>query len=167
MGVAENIPFGLPIRDKSHVEEWICRAQRTILNPSTNYETFLSGPGGDPDGGSELSFSKNCICLELSGPDLTDLSFCDLLGTYFTRCPVVSSLKVGFVRTGLIVSVSQGPRLPCTRLTLVIATTSSPLVQLVPCRFLWKVQMLCKVHVRVFDELKYYQAARESLAPGQ
>ena len=81
MGAAQNIPFGLPIRDKSDVEERIRRAQRVILNPSTNYETFLSGPDEDPDGGSELSFSKNCVCLELSGPDLMDLSFCDLPGT--------------------------------------------------------------------------------------
>ena len=83
MGIAENIPFGSVITDKSHVEERIRRAQLAILNPSTNYETFLSGPGGESDAKTELSFSKNCVCLDLSGPDLTDLSFCDLPGTCF------------------------------------------------------------------------------------
>lgn len=86
--MAENIPFGSVITDKSHVEERIRRAQRAILNPSTTPDTFLSGPDGEPDGRRpELSFSKNCVCLELSGPDLADLSFCDLPG-------IVISLRV-------------------------------------------------------------------------
>ena len=82
MGSPDIIPFGNVIADKSHVEERIRRAQRAILNPSMSHEGFLSGPDEDPDQ-RELSFSKNCVCLELSGPDLTDLSFCDLPGTYF------------------------------------------------------------------------------------
>lgn len=88
LGVAESIPFGTTITDKGDVEERIRRAQRAILNPSVNADTFLLGPDGDPTGGNELSFSKNSVCLEIKGPDLTDLSFCDL--------------------PGLIVSVSQG-----------------------------------------------------------
>ena len=80
MGAAENITFGSVITDKSQVEERIRRAQRAILNPSTGHETFLSGPDRDPEI-KELGFSKNCICLELGGPDLVDLSFCDLPGT--------------------------------------------------------------------------------------
>ena len=83
LGVAENVPFGPIIMDKREVEERIRRAQRAILNPGVSYETFLSGPDTDLDGGSELSFSKNCVYLELSGPDLTDLSFCDLPGMCF------------------------------------------------------------------------------------
>lgn len=97
MGVAENIPFGAIITDKSHVEERIRRAQRAILNPSISHETFLSGPDGEPDE-RELSFSKNCVCLELSGPDLTDLSFCDLPGSYFPWYLVVPSLNRRFHR---------------------------------------------------------------------
>ncbi|KAF9783799.1 P-loop containing nucleoside triphosphate hydrolase protein [Thelephora terrestris] len=80
LGVAENAPFGPVITEKGDVEERIRRAQRAILNPSISPVAFLSGPDGEPDGRSELSFSKNCVCLELSGPDLTDLSFCDLPG---------------------------------------------------------------------------------------
>jgi hypothetical protein len=80
LGPAAPIPFGPVIMDKGEVEERIRRAQRAILNPSTNPDIFLFGPDGEPAEGSELSFSKNCVCLELSGPDLTDLMFCDLPG---------------------------------------------------------------------------------------
>ena len=82
MGTPDIIPFGATITDKGRVEERIRRAQRAILNPSIGYERFLLGPDEDLEE-RELSFSKNCVCLELSGPDLTDLSFCDLPGT----CP--------------------------------------------------------------------------------
>ena len=88
MGTAQNIPFGLVIKDKNLVEERIRRAQRAILHPSRNPETFLSGPDEDPDL-RELTFSKNCVSLEISGPELTDLSFCDLPGTpLFPPSPV-------------------------------------------------------------------------------
>ena len=80
MGTAQNILFGPVIRDKKLVEERIRRAQRAILCPSIDPETFLTGP--DEDSSSrELTFSKNCVSLEISGPELTDLSFCDLPGT--------------------------------------------------------------------------------------
>ena len=80
MGTAENITFGPVIEDKELVEERIRRAQRAILNPSENPDVFLSGPDDDPSH-RELTFSKNCVSLDISGPDLTDLSFCDLPGT--------------------------------------------------------------------------------------
>lgn len=80
MGTAENISFGPVIKDKKQVEERIRRAQRAILRPSQNPDVFLVGPDEDVDYRRELSFSKNCVSLEISGPDLTDLSFCDLPG---------------------------------------------------------------------------------------
>lgn len=81
MGTAENIPFGPVITDKKLVEERICRAQHAILCPSQPPETFLTGPNEGQT--RELTFSKNCVSLEISGPELTDLSFCDLPGTFF------------------------------------------------------------------------------------
>ena len=80
LGTAEHIPFGPAIEDKELVEERIRRAQRAILSPSENPDVFLSGPDEDPSH-RELTFSKNCVALDISGPDLTDLSFCDLPGT--------------------------------------------------------------------------------------
>ena len=85
MGTAENIPFGPVISDKRLVEERIRRAQRAILCPSKHPETFLTGPDEGQD--RELTFSKNCVSLEISGPELTDLSFCDLPGTCFFFFP--------------------------------------------------------------------------------
>ncbi|THG94608.1 hypothetical protein EW026_g6893 [Hermanssonia centrifuga] len=65
--------------DKSEVEERIRRAQRAILNPNTLSMRFLEGPDEDPIG-RELTFSMNSICLQISGSDVADLSFCDLPG---------------------------------------------------------------------------------------
>ena len=93
LGAAKNTIFGPVITDKKDVEERIRRAQRAILNPSTNHDTFLTGPDVELDGKPELSFSKNCVCLELTGPNLTDLSFCDLPGMWFPPYPVIASLK--------------------------------------------------------------------------
>ncbi|TFK68463.1 hypothetical protein BDN72DRAFT_769259 [Pluteus cervinus] len=76
-GQARNEPFGDPITEKSHVEERIRRAQRAILNPSTASHLFLTANDDTPN---ERSFSKNRILLQISGPDVADLSFCDLPG---------------------------------------------------------------------------------------
>lgn len=83
MGTAENIPFGLVINEKDQVEERIRRAQRAILRPSKSPDEFLSGPDEETDV-PEFTFSKNCVSLEISGPELTDLSFCDLPGIYLS-----------------------------------------------------------------------------------
>lgn len=85
--VKKEVPFGLPILERSHLEEMIRRAQLAILNPSVSAENFLDfdtgtlAPGELPLGSTrQLSFSSNVVCLDLSGPDLTDLSFIDLPG---------------------------------------------------------------------------------------
>ncbi|KAL4066183.1 P-loop containing nucleoside triphosphate hydrolase protein [Scleroderma citrinum] len=69
--------FGDAMSDKSEVEERIRRAQRAILNPSTNPDIFLGGATVQDDG---TSFSRNYISLEISGRELEDLSFVDLPG---------------------------------------------------------------------------------------
>ncbi|KAI0782967.1 P-loop containing nucleoside triphosphate hydrolase protein [Abortiporus biennis] len=74
-----NETFGDAIFDKSEVEERIRRAQRAILNPSTSFRTFLDGPDEDPVD-RELTFSINCVSLQISGQDVADLSFVDLPG---------------------------------------------------------------------------------------
>ncbi|KAG6883701.1 hypothetical protein C0993_004521 [Termitomyces sp. T159_Od127] len=74
--------FGDVITNKADVEERIRRAQWAILNP-----TLLSAHGprhfltGDDHGTDlELSFSSCFVSLQISGPDVADLSFCDLPG---------------------------------------------------------------------------------------
>ena len=81
LGQARNEQFGEVIYDKSQVEERIRRAQRAILNPHKPTESFLTNPEADfSQQRSQLSFSMNCITLQISGPDVADLSFCDLPG---------------------------------------------------------------------------------------
>ena len=72
------VQFGDSIVDKSLVEDRIRRAQRAILNPSKDPIKYLQDEELPDD--NELSFSKNYVSLEISGPELTDLSFVDLPG---------------------------------------------------------------------------------------
>ncbi|KAG9308178.1 P-loop containing nucleoside triphosphate hydrolase protein [Chiua virens] len=72
------VSFGEPITSKSEVEDRIRRAQRAILNPSNDPKQYLEEE--DLSDESEVSFSKNYVSLEISGPELTDLSFVDLPG---------------------------------------------------------------------------------------
>lgn len=82
LGQARNQQFGDVIRDKSKVEDRIRRAQLAILNPTKLLKFFLENEGEYNDD-SQLSFSQNCVTLQISGPDVADLSFCDLPGTMF------------------------------------------------------------------------------------
>jgi len=82
LGQVRNEIFGDAILDKAQVEERIRRAQRAILNPSKPAKTFLQGDNED-DEATELSFSINCVSLQISGPDVADLSFYDLPGARF------------------------------------------------------------------------------------
>ncbi|KAF8145482.1 P-loop containing nucleoside triphosphate hydrolase protein [Mycena galopus ATCC 62051] len=72
-----SIVFGDPIFDKAEVENRIRRAQRAILCPSKAAHTFLTD---DDSGPTEISFSTNYISLQISGPEIADLSFVDLPG---------------------------------------------------------------------------------------
>ena len=82
-GKVRNEDFGPIIYDKAQVEDRIRRAQRAILNPSKPSKDFLVDTDDIQD--SELSFSSNCVSLQISGPDVADLSFCDLPGGFY--CP--------------------------------------------------------------------------------
>jgi hypothetical protein len=70
------------IYDKEQVEEHICRAQLAILNPAKSAKSFLEleDPKTLTGHNNERSFSSDCITLQISGPDIADLSFCDLPG---------------------------------------------------------------------------------------
>ncbi|KAJ3565327.1 hypothetical protein NP233_g7701 [Leucocoprinus birnbaumii] len=79
LGQPRNEVFGPPILNREEVEERIRRAQRAILNPSKSAKVFLEDDD-DVSDEAELSFSHNCVSLQISGPDVADLSFCDLPG---------------------------------------------------------------------------------------
>jgi hypothetical protein len=104
LGQARNELFGPTIYNKAEVEERIRRAQRAILNPSTPYRQFLGDDDPDSDA-RELTFSNNCVSLQISGKDVADLSFCDLPG----KCDLgkyVSS-TIDSLHPGLIASVGK------------------------------------------------------------
>jgi len=86
-GKVRNEPFGDVITDKSLVEERIRRAQRAILNPKIRKDKGLKYYLNDDDETMELSFSTDCVSLQISGPDVADLSFCDLPGTFTVVIP--------------------------------------------------------------------------------
>ncbi|PBK85318.1 hypothetical protein ARMGADRAFT_1055445 [Armillaria gallica] len=79
LGTARNEQFGEVIYEKAEVEERIRRAQRAILNPNRRSTEFLEGDDEDLSE-NQLSFSTNCVSLQISGPGVADLSFCDLPG---------------------------------------------------------------------------------------
>ncbi|KAG7448030.1 P-loop containing nucleoside triphosphate hydrolase protein [Guyanagaster necrorhizus] len=78
-------PFGGVITDKSAVESILRRAQLSVLNPAIPIEKILVSTLDELTKWSKESqsmqpFSRNVVCVDLSGPDLTDLSFIDLPG---------------------------------------------------------------------------------------
>ena len=77
-----NPQFGEIIYYRTEVEERIRRAQRAVLNPDSPPEYFLNGGVTATGGGSHTTFTMNCVILKISGPDVVDLSFCDLPGGF-------------------------------------------------------------------------------------
>lgn len=73
-------PFGNGITDKDLVKDRVERAQLAILNPTLPSESFLNA-NVDPRAPAELSFSNSIVCLEITGPEYSDISFVDLPGT--------------------------------------------------------------------------------------
>ena len=72
--------FGNEITDIDLVEDRVQRAQLAILNPKSPAESFLDADV-DLRTPAELSFSPNIVCLEITGPDFSDISLVDLPGT--------------------------------------------------------------------------------------
>ena len=81
----KSYPFGHIISDPSAVELGLRRAQTAILNWDTSsYKKFIDMTEqalSRPLSG-QLKFSKNVVCIAISGPELTDLVFIDLPGTF-------------------------------------------------------------------------------------
>jgi hypothetical protein len=81
--------FGPVLYDKDALELMLRHAQLAILNPSVDSSKFvrldekeaLPAADGPPLGSKEqLAFSSNVVCIDVSGPDVVDLSFIDLPG---------------------------------------------------------------------------------------
>jgi hypothetical protein len=80
------IPFGKTIFEKSEVELALRRAQTAILNPHLEFSDLLQVDDAEEltrepfISERTLKFSRNTICIDLEGPELTDLAFVDLPG---------------------------------------------------------------------------------------
>ncbi len=104
LGTARNEQFGDIIYDKEDVEERLRRAQRAILNPKRRPSEFLDGEDEDLID-NQLSFSANFVSLQISGPGVADLSFCDLPGISTVNVSLRCSWADLFV--GLIASTGS------------------------------------------------------------
>ncbi|CUA74652.1 hypothetical protein RSOLAG22IIIB_11369 [Rhizoctonia solani] len=74
-----NVQFGSIITRKADVEDRLRRAQLAILSPGVDSASFLRDPLPKTSS-TAVAFSENFVSVEISGPDVTDLSFCDLPG---------------------------------------------------------------------------------------
>ncbi|KAG5636061.1 hypothetical protein H0H81_009232 [Sphagnurus paluster] len=78
-------PFGYIITEKNQVELALRRAQVAVLNPHIDPADILRA---SPEqlkqapflSNQSLQFSRDTICIDLEGPELTDLAFIDLPG---------------------------------------------------------------------------------------
>jgi hypothetical protein len=70
--------FRLGITSQLHIKAALEEAQRVILQPSLDQRLLKRTELGDLD--HNLSFSENCICVHVKGPNVPDLFFYDLPG---------------------------------------------------------------------------------------
>ncbi|TFY58284.1 hypothetical protein EVJ58_g6511 [Rhodofomes roseus] len=82
----EEVPFGDILTDKGEVEMMLRRAQAAVLDTERPLSQFIVMDADELDSLSPrnsetaLPFSQNIVCVDISGPNLTDLSFVDLPG---------------------------------------------------------------------------------------
>ncbi|KAJ6557932.1 P-loop containing nucleoside triphosphate hydrolase protein [Mycena capillaripes] len=84
------------ITSKDEVEVALRRAQFAVLNPSVPFGQILEMSPQDLKNGipgkEPLLFSRNVVCVDLEGPDLTDLMFLDLPGIIQNAEPEIVQL---------------------------------------------------------------------------
>lgn len=135
------IDFGPIIYDSTQVEMAIRRAQLAILNPSVDPQLFVGynipeeveGRKKTLPFGSikQLEFSRSVIVLEISGPDVTDLTLVDLPGIIQNvskgedpnNIPLVQDLVKSYIARDcliLLVITMKGEEIRVLRLSLVL-----------------------------------------------
>lgn len=81
------VPFGSHDIRHEDVELVLRRAQTAVLYPAYDASYFSDMTSERlssfvNDNSDALRFSRNVVCIDLEGPDLTDLSFIDLPGQF-------------------------------------------------------------------------------------
>ncbi|KIJ68778.1 hypothetical protein HYDPIDRAFT_107023 [Hydnomerulius pinastri MD-312] len=97
------VPFGDVIRNKEEVELALRRAQAAVLHPGTPATQFLGLSTEElrKVKSHSLPFSRNVVCIDLEGPDLTDLSFIDLPGIIQNAEPEIVRLVEDVVTSSI------------------------------------------------------------------
>ncbi|KAF8878222.1 P-loop containing nucleoside triphosphate hydrolase protein [Infundibulicybe gibba] len=128
--------FGNIITNKDDVEIALRQAQFAVLHPNMSYSDILSLPFENllniKPQGTTLLFSRNVVCVDLEGPELTDLSFVDLPGLIENAEPTtvkfVENLVTSYIQGNCLILVA----LPVTddienHKALLLARTVDPL----------------------------------------
>ncbi|CAL1698678.1 unnamed protein product [Somion occarium] len=101
------------LTDKTDVELALRRAQFWILNPkdSMNHILSLSMEELRAPRENALAYSRNVVCLDISGPELTDLSFVDLPGIIQNAenhlVQLVEELVLSYIRGNCLVLITM------------------------------------------------------------
>ncbi len=77
--------FGDVITDKDNVEPALRRAQLSALNPSLPLSEVIEATDEDLETMmdqtvTKVAYTRDIVCIDLRGPELTDLAFIDLPG---------------------------------------------------------------------------------------
>ncbi|KAJ3981520.1 P-loop containing nucleoside triphosphate hydrolase protein [Lentinula detonsa] len=110
--VAEKI-FIEKITKKSEVELALRKAQFAVLNPEISWTSILAASAEElktMGNAKYVPFSQNVVCVDLEGPELTDLSFIDLPGLIQNAEPevvqLVEDMVVSHIRGNCIILVA-------------------------------------------------------------
>jgi hypothetical protein len=107
LGQKREFTFGPTLHDRAHVETMLRRAQRAILRPSIDPSAFLDDSDMMIAFPPPLSFSANCVCIQVAGPNVADLYFYDLPGEGpFLSSPAICWTLIFLV--GIIANVRDG-----------------------------------------------------------
>ncbi|KAJ7032332.1 P-loop containing nucleoside triphosphate hydrolase protein [Mycena alexandri] len=103
--------FGDPIKDKDAVELMLRRAQLVALDSTADLAAVLKMDAEElKDKTQTGSFSKNVVCIDLEGPELTDLQFVDLPGIIQNAKPemvrLVEEMVVENIRGNCLILVA-------------------------------------------------------------
>ncbi|KAJ7208660.1 P-loop containing nucleoside triphosphate hydrolase protein [Mycena pura] len=106
-------PLGGPITDKNEVETMLRRAQLAVLDPGVEKEVMNMTVEQLKDRMKDetiAKFSQNVVCVDLEGPDLTELQFVDLPGLIQNATPevvrLVEEMVVGSIGGNCLILVT-------------------------------------------------------------
>ena len=133
------VDFGPPLTDPESVEKVIRQAQLAILNPDdTSVDKYVNY---DLDAGEvrSISFSRNVVVLEISGPELTDLTLVDLPGIFSSVSKGQDPQEITFVEN----LVQDYIKKDC--LILLVITTKGARTHKAHCSYAAESQMISRI----------------------